>query len=194
MMQRLRTTPLLMAGAQQPSSALQGQKLLRRLAPRDLDFTVTQMEACVASHLGSTANAAAAKANAKTIKGIQRKISKLGPIPSAVDSDGDVLLESDDDQIEGEDPEAAKRAFLVAQLVPLNTDAVRIGKEMKKAASALYDFIGIAALTAFDFIVSENLTTNLSQKSYAEQARHLKAHSYSRMACSRTLRWVRCFS
>ncbi len=95
---------------------------------------MAELEACVASHLGSTANSPSEKANAKAIRTVQRKIAKLGAIPPAVDYDGDVLLDSYGEELDGEDPDAAKRASFAAQLVPLNTEATRIGKEKKKVS------------------------------------------------------------
>ncbi len=54
------------------------------------------------------------------------------------------------EELDGEDPDAAKRASFTAQLVPLNAEATRIGKETKKAATALFDFIGVAAMAKLE--------------------------------------------
>ena len=84
---------------------------------------------------------------------MNRKIAALQPIPPAEDTDGNVLLDSEDEEIEGEDPDPTKRAALTAKMVPLTSEAARIGKEKKKAAIALHAHLGvkvIATLTRFN--------------------------------------------
>ena len=124
-----------------------------RQAPRDRDNFVANWDALLASHLGPTADSAFEKANAKAIRDLNRKIAALQPIPPAEDTDGNVLLDSEDEEIEGEDPDATKRAVLTARLVPLTAEAARIGKEKKKAYTALHAHLGvkvIATLTRFN--------------------------------------------
>ena len=84
-------------------------------APRDRDAFVAEWSALVDSHLGSTADSAIEKVNAKAIRDCNRKLNALQPIPPAEDSDGNVLLDSDDEAIEGEYPDATKRAALTAR-------------------------------------------------------------------------------
>ncbi len=133
-----------------PPAQKDALSLLGRMSPRDREATVATMQAHVASILGSTAYSASEKANAKSIRTVKRNISKLGDIPRAVDSDGEVVLDSDGKELDGEDPDAAKRASFTAQLVPLNAEATRIGKEKKKAATALFDFIGVAVMAKLE--------------------------------------------
>ncbi len=94
---------------------------------------------------------------------MKRKIAALQPIPPAEDTDGNVLLDSDDKEIEGEDPDATKRAVLTARLVPLTAEAARIGKEKKKAATAVHAHLGvkvIASLTRFNSLEMIRITAN----------------------------------
>ncbi len=114
-------------------------------------------EALLASQLGPTADSATEKANAKAIRDLKRKIAALQPIPPAEDTDGYVLLDSDDEEIEGEDPDATKRAVLTT------AEAARIGKEKKKAATALHAHLGvkvIASLPRFNNLEMIRITEN----------------------------------
>jgi hypothetical protein len=70
--------------------------------------------------------------NAKAIRTVQRKVDTLGPIPLAVDDAGDVLLDSDSEELDAEVPDAAKRAYFAAQLVPLNAEATPWARNRKK--------------------------------------------------------------
>ena len=75
--------------------------VLDRLAPRDRDTFVANWDALLASHLGPTADSVFEKANAKAIRDVNRKIAALPLIPPAEDTDGNVLLDRDDEEIEG---------------------------------------------------------------------------------------------
>ena len=78
-------------------------ELLDRQAPRDRESIVAGLQALTASYVGLTADSAAEKANLKAIRDLKRKITALRPIPSAEDDEGNLLLDSDDEAIEGED-------------------------------------------------------------------------------------------
>ncbi len=84
--------------------------VLDRLAPCDRDTSVANWEALLASQLaGLSADSMGLgfeKANAKAIRDLTRKIAALPSIPPAEDSDGNVLLDTEDEEIEGEDPDA----------------------------------------------------------------------------------------
>ena len=131
--------------------------LLDRMAPRDRDSSVANMQALMASHVGLTANSASAKANSKAIRDLQRKLANLRLIPPAEDADGNPLLDSDGEEIAGEDPDATRRALHTAQLVPLNTEATRIGKEKKKAATALSELLGVKVIASLESFNSTDM-------------------------------------